>query len=664
MLNWTATLPWLHSSVETVVASLGSAPDPLVVVTTVSDRLASSVVFTNFLYTLSLHGFTAVVALDVPPLLPSEAEVAVWLRRELTLRDALARLPPHAVVLLTDGTDVLSLDGPSAVKQSFAELGHAVVFAAEALCDTPSCRGSRTHREQMRRKAPCRGCPLFLNAGGACGRAGALAALLTRVIERMRASGLDDQAEIVAEWLDPRPLLPSVSHPSRDGVTIDYDGRIFGVVPPSHSIFQRHWTFNTSTAGTRLVSLHSGRAPSMVHLAGMRWLTYHDGSAAAEINPCQAFLASVYNTLSPPAGLPQVPSRLHFSRLGMARERLRRALWAVSAARDASDVVSPCSPPTRSVGARAPFLEQGMYLKGTYIAERWGVEPTDNRVASETGNGVFDSLVSPSGAQEMTVNLEGQLCVLNRADMHTTCWPVRASNSSDVAPTFLAFGRRGYLCVYRGSGPFDNRAKVWCQTLHRCQGRMCRLQLGDDGVLKALLGDLHVWSLAFSYEAPQYKVITAPERLPERNGAGIPIRQGLESGWALQQGLVLLASDGHHCAFISQEGRLCNARWNISNGGCTVAAECHPRVLSLSAKKRSLLRAPVYSLLLDSFDGQLRMTMEDASTTKVERYELWSIALEPCALASCALMPTSGGDITVSRRAPDNLIALGYSPFL
>jgi len=212
--------------------------------------------------------------------------------------------------------------------------------------------------------------------------------------------------------------------------------------------------------------------------------------------------------------------------------------------------------------------------------------------------------------------------------------------------------------VYRGSGPFDNRAKVWCQTLHRCQGRMCRLQLGDDGVLKALLGDLHVWSLAFSYEAPQYKVITAPERLPERNGAGIPIRQGLESGWALQQGLVLLASDGHHCAFISQEGRLCNARWNISNGGCTVAAECHPRVLSLSAKKRSLLRAPVYSLLLDSFDGQLRMTMEDASTTKVERYELWSIALEPCALASCALMPTSGGDITVSSLEGEGLSLL------
>ena len=179
------------------------------------------------------QGYKQVLALPVDKRQPGESEQAFWLRRQEIIIGGLEALPFSATVAVVDGTDVLWTAGPASLLERYREVGHDVVYAAEMLCDTPSCRLNASlatfmseHALRHKMYAPS----AFLNAGCVLGKTRALEPLFRRVLGWMRATGEDDQASLVQLWrLDPSILA------------LDYDGSIFAVVPPTFALFAQQW---------------------------------------------------------------------------------------------------------------------------------------------------------------------------------------------------------------------------------------------------------------------------------------------------------------------------------------------------------------------------------------------------------------------------------------
>eukprot|EP00755_Sulcionema_specki_P007195 Sspe_Gene.37565::Locus_18130_Transcript_1_1_Confidence_1.000_Length_1867::g.37565::m.37565 len=238
--------------------------------------------YTNFLLTARTHGWH-VVNVGRP-----------WERRNWTERTEayltyLTSLPAETQVVLSDGSDVL-FTGPPPPAEDFPD---HVVFSAERLCDTDSCRA---HPELVRGMADIAKGPMkFLNFGLAYGRARKLAEVLRNM---SFAGGRDDQAA-AAELM--------INHP--DLISLDYGTQFFAVISPSEQHFRMDWEITEcGEAIRRKVSL---ARPFALHFAGM---TPHDNFAT----PCQRFQLELYRSL-----LPTGTSRTHRVVISMTTTPLR-----------------------------------------------------------------------------------------------------------------------------------------------------------------------------------------------------------------------------------------------------------------------------------------------------------------------------------------------------
>ena len=111
--------------------------------------------------------------------------------------------------------------------------------------------------------------------------------------------GIDDQAALVRIWLEDKSVL-----------TLDYVGTLFGVVPPTFALFRARWMLcrdspdqtdrSRALLASRQASHCYGLSPPVVHFAGLRVLAVHSSSMHEVINPCQGFLAAVYNAVGRP----------------------------------------------------------------------------------------------------------------------------------------------------------------------------------------------------------------------------------------------------------------------------------------------------------------------------------------------------------------------------
>lgn len=93
--------------------------------------------------------------------------------KDALLLDYLTGLPEERLVLFTDGYDTLFLAGPEEIEAKYHQLGHPLLFAAEANCH-PDPRLAAAY-------PPATGPWPFLNTGAFMGRAGDLRRALTRV---------------------------------------------------------------------------------------------------------------------------------------------------------------------------------------------------------------------------------------------------------------------------------------------------------------------------------------------------------------------------------------------------------------------------------------------------------------------------------------------------
>ena len=293
---WSPELRWVYTDPQQLKVS----PDQPVVMTVVSDILLQTPMHKNFLFGLLKHGYTQVVALHVEPIKDGEEEIKFWLRRQKVMRDGVKNLnaPPGAVVTIVDGTDLLFVAGPATLLERFHRIGANIVYGAKMLCDTPSCRQNSTIEEFMRDKARAVGGvgSSFLNAGNVMGTVEALLPLLGSTYERMLSAREDDQAALVGIWFASPSLF-----------SLDYGGTLFAVVPPTFSLFSTQWRLHGDGEHRQLRGIRTGIAPPVLHFAGLRTLAYHTGATHRTINPCQHFLATIYDALihssasSPPA---------------------------------------------------------------------------------------------------------------------------------------------------------------------------------------------------------------------------------------------------------------------------------------------------------------------------------------------------------------------------
>lgn len=82
--------------------------------------------------------------------------------------------------------------------------------------------------------------------------------------------------------------------------TIDYDARIIAVMPPDADLFEAEWNYvevnnDGAPLRRRVVPFSSSSSPAIVHFAGVRYLD----DPLQTFNPCQLFLADLYNRLGP-----------------------------------------------------------------------------------------------------------------------------------------------------------------------------------------------------------------------------------------------------------------------------------------------------------------------------------------------------------------------------
>ena len=154
-------------------------------------------------------------------------EGANWRGRTEAFRHFAATLDKDAVVIFSDAYDTLAVRGPGALLDAYRTIrsatGSPVVFAAERLCDTRSCRldpQSRDAMEAMQRRSSARlsgsrlqyssgedlalplGPRAYLNAGFFVGSAGAVVELLGHAVTFLALHPeADDQAAFVHTWL-------------------------------------------------------------------------------------------------------------------------------------------------------------------------------------------------------------------------------------------------------------------------------------------------------------------------------------------------------------------------------------------------------------------------------------------------------------------------------
>lgn len=208
--------------------------ESLVVMTGVTPDLVHFRMFSNFLFGLKLHGYGAPLRIALPEPDPNVAEKDYWKHRSRLVIHRLRTLPPDAVVLLVDGTDVLVDGPPDAVLDGYrrvaARSGRRAVFGAELLCDTASCRKDAALKAWVAANAPPGNAYAFLNAGNCVGEAAALALVFEAALELMIEFGEDDQTAIVRAWRETPGLL-----------ALDYDSEIFGIPPPWGALYEQHW---------------------------------------------------------------------------------------------------------------------------------------------------------------------------------------------------------------------------------------------------------------------------------------------------------------------------------------------------------------------------------------------------------------------------------------
>ena len=137
-------------------------------------------------------------------------------------------LKPSQPVVLTDAFDVLVSASPSGFLRAYEAIGANVVFGAETLCDTVSCRHDPWIREQQQRRAKYDSDFMYLNAGTVMGTAKHLTSLLEFARQfQENHPGLDDQAAYVSFWLSS----------SKEAVTttLDYESRFVAVLSPQNN---------------------------------------------------------------------------------------------------------------------------------------------------------------------------------------------------------------------------------------------------------------------------------------------------------------------------------------------------------------------------------------------------------------------------------------------
>ena len=111
----------------------------------------------------------------------------------------------------------------------------------------------------------------------------------SQVLSRMRQQDIDDQVALSGLWQE----WQRSSSPGAPRLRLDYEGRLFAVLPPWAARFHEVWRLQPA-AGGLLQMRHSGATPALAHFAGLR-LPPLDGAFA--LNPCQLFLARLYDAL-------------------------------------------------------------------------------------------------------------------------------------------------------------------------------------------------------------------------------------------------------------------------------------------------------------------------------------------------------------------------------
>jgi hypothetical protein len=188
------------------------------ILTTISTDLTNHPLHHNFVFALNRLGYKQLTTSRLDP--AEDGEMEFWLRRMKAIHAHLESLGSSQIVLIVDCLDVLFHADPNAILERFKTLTSAptaekkykydIVYAAEMLCDTASCRKTSELKDFMISQAPYTSkshkFPRFLNAGTAIGRAGPFAELIAKVIDRMEQNEIDDQA--IIPYLKPNFFCP------------------------------------------------------------------------------------------------------------------------------------------------------------------------------------------------------------------------------------------------------------------------------------------------------------------------------------------------------------------------------------------------------------------------------------------------------------------------
>eukprot|EP00466_Bigelowiella_natans_P008758 jgi/Bigna1/77444/fgenesh1_pg.48_\ len=244
---------------------------------------------------ITILGEMAVIAVLMKATSKNENDHGFWRYRVRKLQEALLNLPPTSYAVVLDSLDVLMLKGPremmSQYLKSIGEGGapplltnmssSTVVYGAESLCDTASCRGNLTDKSTMMRRSSPTSRSKFLNAGQAIGKSHSIARLYGKILRVMKRKDIDDQAALVECWLKDESLIK-----------LDYEGHIFATIPPFLGEFWQSW--NAEERG--ITHKTSRQAPCTAHFAGMR-LQHTEKNKDNWNNPCQMFLYSMYQQI-------------------------------------------------------------------------------------------------------------------------------------------------------------------------------------------------------------------------------------------------------------------------------------------------------------------------------------------------------------------------------
>jgi hypothetical protein len=257
--------------------------------------------YLNFLRSLDANGYDRLVVLEPAEGLQEirqlkrtnySAEADFWAQRLKRFVAAAQASPPDAFLLFCDALDVYFTQPPDVLIQRFKGMNKSVVFAAEVLCDTVSCRTDFTLRDFLAESAPPDNAYRFLNAGMFMGRAGDVLQVLSCAL-RHSTGGRDDQTAFTLCYRLDR------GGGGGGGIGLDHDSLLFGNIPPARALFDDSWASYSVPAkagrgrATLLHRTHLPRAvrPVALHFLGMSF------RRDLPFVPCQQFLRSKYNEL-------------------------------------------------------------------------------------------------------------------------------------------------------------------------------------------------------------------------------------------------------------------------------------------------------------------------------------------------------------------------------